>query len=173
MVAEHGHEVHPSMTQLGRRLACPVPLAMEKPVPIEHCVPSQHVIDRSCQFLGEDGSGLAGAVFFLESSEVLLTCRMVPQKQDGSFGKGPFQVCVTDRGPRGSVPFACGFLRTFDQTAIGDKILDPREALDIMNFREQDQAEDLANPGDGLQAVEGLGIVLFGCFHDRQLQVCQ
>jgi len=55
MVAEHGHEVHPSMTQLGRRLACPVPLAMEKPVPIEHCVPSQHVIDRSCQFLGEDG----------------------------------------------------------------------------------------------------------------------
>src|SRR5262249_61267417 len=100
----------------------------------EPCVPSQHGIDRSCQLLGKDGEGRAGAVFFLESSEVLLTCRMVPQKQDGSCGKGPLQVRVTDLGPRGSVPFACGFLRTFDQTAIGDKILYPREALDIMNF---------------------------------------
>ena len=83
MVAEHGHEVHPSMTQLGRRLACPVPLAMEKPVPIEHCVPSQHVIDRSCQFLGEDGSGLAGAVFFLG-----ITKRLHPMKEGGRKRKG-------------------------------------------------------------------------------------
>src|SRR5262245_34070662 len=98
---------------------------------------------------------------------------MVPQKQDGSCGKGPLQVRVTDLGPRGSVPFACGFLRTFDQTARGDKILSPREALDSMHFIEQDPAEELANPADGLQAVEGLGLVLCGWFRDRELRVGQ
>jgi hypothetical protein len=146
---------------------------MEQLVHSEHGVPSQHGIDRSGQLLGEEGEGLASAVFFLESSEVLLTCRRVAQTQDGSFGKGPCQGRVTDLGPRGSVPFAGGFLRPGDPTARGDNILPPREALAILHFVEQDQAEELAHPGDGLQAVEGRGIVLLGRLHDRQLQVCQ
>ena len=102
---------------------------------------------RAAQFLGQHGQRLARAVLFLQPSEVFLACRIVPQKQDGGFRKGPFQARVTNLASRGAVAFTGGFFCTFDQAAIGDKILHPPETLDVMNLVEQDEAQDFPIPG--------------------------
>ena len=64
-MAEHGGQAAPIMTQLGGRLTCSPPLALEKSVQIEHDPPFQHVIDGTREFMGQDREGLALAVFFL------------------------------------------------------------------------------------------------------------
>ena len=58
---------------------------------------------------------------------------------------------VADVGPRRSGAFARRFPGTRDQTTLGGKILHPREALDIVNFVEEYEAEDLPDAGDRLQ----------------------
>ena len=65
IVTEHGRQAEPIVTQLGRRLACSAPLAMEKLVQIEHYPAFQHVIDGTREFMGQDRERLALAVFFL------------------------------------------------------------------------------------------------------------
>jgi hypothetical protein len=140
-------------------------------VPIEHRITRPHVRDRPGPLLGQDCEGLTGAGLFLQAREILLARRMVSQQQHGGFGKGPLQGRVADRGPRGARPCAGGCLRTLHQAARGDNILHPREALDSMHCVEQDQAEDCANPGDRWQAVEGLGLVLLGRFHDGEFAI--
>ena len=37
-----------------------------------------------------------------------------------------------------------------------------------MNLIEQDQTQNFADAGDGLEAVQGLGVVLFRRLHDGQ-----
>ena len=64
-MTEHGCQVQPIMTQLGRRLAYSPPLTLEKDVEIEHHVSFQHIIDGPSQFMRQDRQGLALAMFVL------------------------------------------------------------------------------------------------------------
>ena len=142
---------------------------MEKVVHSEPRVTPQHGINRTAQFLGQHGQRLARAVFFLQSSALLLACRMVPQQQDGGFRKGPLQVRVTALASRGAVAVTGGCLCTCAQAARGDKILHPRETLDVLHLVEQDEAQDVPDPGHGLEHGQSLGIVLLGRCDARQL----
>ena len=72
---------------------------------------------------------------------------------------------VADFIARSAPAFAGGFLGTFDQTAIGDEVLDPWEAGNVVDFVEQHEAKDFANTGHGLEQIEGSGIVLLGCLN--------
>jgi len=45
---------------------------------------------------------------------------------------------VTDFGSLGAVAFAGRLFGAFDQPSIGDKVLDCGEAVDLMNFVEDD-----------------------------------
>ena len=65
LMTEHGCQAEPIVTQLGGRLACSPPLALEKLVPIERGRTFQHVIDRPGQLMRQDRQGLALALFFL------------------------------------------------------------------------------------------------------------
>ena len=67
---------------------------------------------------------------------------MVSEEQDGGFRKGPLEMGIADLGAGRAQAFPGGFLGTFDQAAIGDKILDPGEAVDIMDFVEQHEARE-------------------------------
>jgi hypothetical protein len=78
VMPEHGFQADPVGVQLGARLAHSAPLAMEKCVHIERRIPFQHVIDRSCQLVGQDGQGLALAVLFLQPAQVFLSGRIGP-----------------------------------------------------------------------------------------------
>ncbi len=64
-IAEHGCQAEPIVTQLGCRLACSPPLALEKCVVIEHYPPFQHVINRPGQLMSQDRQCLALPMFFL------------------------------------------------------------------------------------------------------------
>ena len=43
--------------------------------------------------------------------------------------------------------------------------------MDVVDFIQQHEAQDFSNTGDGLQQVQGVGIVLFRGFQERQFEV--
>jgi hypothetical protein len=65
LIAAHGGQAAPIVTQLGGRLTCSPPLALEKGLQIEYDPSLQHIIDRPRQLMRQDRQGLALAVFFL------------------------------------------------------------------------------------------------------------
>ena len=85
---------------------------------------------------------------------------IVPEKQHGGFGAGPFERGMTNFRAGGAVAFPRRFLGAFDQAALGHKILNPGKAHNIMNRIQEDQSQDFANPGDRLPPVQRLGMVL-------------
>ena len=108
---------------------------------------------------------------FSKRVRIPLTRRIGAQTQHRRFREGPFEVGVAKLRARSAVALPSRFLGTFDYTAIGDNILDPREAVDVMDFIEEHQGEDLPDPRDRAQAVEGVGIVLLGARDDGEFQV--
>src|SRR6266852_4932779 len=98
----------------------------------------------------EDGSRFARTMFVLEAGEIFLARRIVSQKEHRRFREGPLEVRMADLRAGGSRAFARGFLRTFDESAIGHEILDPREAGNVMNLVEQHQTQNLADARDRL-----------------------
>ena len=63
---------------LGARLARSAPLAGEELVHLERRVTLQHVIDRTCELVCQDGQGLTLAVLFLQPAKVFLSSRIGP-----------------------------------------------------------------------------------------------
>ena len=80
---------------------------------------------------------------------------------------------IADFGARSSRAFAVGFLRALDQTTIGGKLLHPREAVEIMDFIEQHEAENLTDTRHGLQQIQGVGVMVLGGFDNGELDVVQ
>jgi len=65
---------------------------------------SEHVIDRPGELVGQDGPGLARAVFFLSAGPRLLARRMVAQAQDRRFREGPRERRIAARCAGGAIP---------------------------------------------------------------------
>lgn len=84
-------------------------------------------------------------MFFLPSGQEFLAGGIIPQEEDGRFGKRPCEMGLANFGPCRTRAFAVGFLGTLDQTARGGKLLHPREAVDGLDFVEQYEAEHLAD----------------------------
>lgn len=49
--------------------------------------------------MGQDGQGLSCPMFFLQAGEALLTCRIIPEEEDGRFRDGPREMRIADFGP--------------------------------------------------------------------------
>jgi hypothetical protein len=86
------------VVQLGFRLIRSPPLSLEKRLRIESHLAFEHIVDGTGQLLGQDGSGLACVMFFLQAGEVFLRRWMVSEEQHGSFRKGPREMGVADFG---------------------------------------------------------------------------
>ena len=97
-----------------------------------------------------DRQRLTRAVCFLSAGQRLLARRMVAEAQDCRFREGPRERRMADLRAGGALPLPRRCLGACDQAARGHKILDPREAGDIMDRVEQDHTHKLANAGDGL-----------------------
>src|SRR3972149_5757490 len=80
---------------------------------------------------------------------------------------------VTDLFTAGAVFFAVGFFDALNQTAVGDEILDLREAFDGIDLVEEDQAEDSADPRDGLKQGIRSQIVFFSTGNDIAFELGQ
>src|SRR5262245_62041809 len=107
-------------------------------------------------------------MFFLQFGQVLLAGGIGTKKKHSRFREGPREMGVADLRARGPVALPSRLLRALDEAAIREEILDPWEAGDIMDFIEQHQAQDLADPGDRTQEVQGLGMMLLGRLEDGQ-----
>ena len=92
-------------------------------------------------------------------------------KKQACLGECPLEVVVSDLGVLGAELFASRLSGAFDEAAVGDKILDPGEASDVVDFVEEDEAEDLAHPWDTPEQVPAVDIVSLGAFFDVALEV--
>jgi hypothetical protein len=66
-----------------------------------------------------------------------------------------------------------GLLGTLHEPAVGDDVLDAREAGDVLDLIEEHQRQDLADPGHGAQAGEGVDVVDLGGAGEVQVEVGQ
>jgi hypothetical protein len=126
---------------------------MEELVYINGRLALDHIIDSPCQLVRQDGQRFPLAACFLHAGQVFLPGGIVAQEQNGDLGKGPLEVAVANFFARRAQSLASGFLGTLDQTPIGDNILHPGEAGNVVDFVEQHEAEDLANTGHGLHQI--------------------
>ena len=78
-VASVAEQVHPVAVQFGVELTDSPPLSVQEGVQITSRFAFQHVIDRPCSFVSQDGQGFALAVFFLEAGEQFLRGGIVTQ----------------------------------------------------------------------------------------------
>lgn len=166
-------QAHPFRVELGAGLTRSAPLGTQELLQIKGCLAFQHVIDRAGQFVRENTQGFAFVVFLLQTCQILLAGLVPAQEQRGRFSKGPCEVGVADCVPRCAQAFPPGCFGTLDETTIRGAILHAWEAVHVMDFVAQDEAEDVANAWDGRQEVPCLGIMLFRRFEDKEFEVAE
>lgn len=164
---------HPLRVELGAGLTRSAPLGTKELLYIKGCVSFEHTIDRPCKFVSQETQRFAFIMLFLQPGQILLS-RFVPaQEQRGRFRKGPCEVRVANLVPRRAQAFAPRFFGTLDKTTRRREILPPWEALNVMDFVEQDETEDFSNTWHRLSEVQRLGIVLFGCFEHKEFEIAE
>jgi hypothetical protein len=164
----------PERFQLGGRLIHPLQtLETEELFLVKSLLVFKHEIDGSPELVGEDREGLGFAVLTSKSLEILFGRFVALEEKDGSLGEGPLEVSVTDLFATGAIFFAVGFFDALHQAAVGDKILDRGEAFDGFDLVEDDEAEDSADPGDGLKQGIGSEVVFFGIGNDIPFELGQ
>ena len=157
----------PERFQLGGRLIHPLQtLETEELFLVKSLLVFKHEIDGPSELMGEDREGFGFAVLSGKPLEILFPGLVTLEEQDRCLGESPLEMSVTDLFTTGSVFFAVGFLDALDQTAVGDKVLDLREAADGFDLVEEDQGEDSADPGNGLKQGIGSEVVFFGTSND-------
>lgn len=90
--------------------------------------------------MGEDGQRFPLAVFADQPVMVTLSLFVVTQEQTGCLGESPFEMNIADFAVFGGKLFSTGFPGAFNQTTVGDKVLDPIKAANVMGFVQDDQA---------------------------------
>ena len=119
--------------------------------------------------MGQDRERLALTVLLLESGEILVACRIIPQEEDSGFREGPRELGMANFCARSPVAFARRFFGTLAQAAVGGNSLDAGDTRDSMHLRQQHEAQDVANAGHRLEQGDRLGIVLLSRFDDVSL----
>jgi len=130
-----------------------------------------HEVDGSPELVGEDGKGFGLSMFFSELFDEFLCGWIVPQEENGGFGESPLQVNVPDLGSAGSESFPRRALLAFHQSSVGGEVLDPFEALDLVNLVEHGHGENLSDSGNGTKPEEVLRVMDFGFLGEEKLEV--
>jgi len=164
----------PERFQLGGRLIHPLQtLETKELILVKRLLVFEHEIDGPPELVGKDREGLGLAVFTGKPLEILFGRLVALEEKHRCLGEGPFEMSVTDLFATGSVFFTVGFFDALYQTAVGDEILDRGEALDGFDLVEDDQAEDSADPGNGLKQGIGSEVVFFGTGNDIPFELGQ
>jgi len=109
----------------------------------------------------------------LQTAQKLLALGSVPQEQRGSCRKGPRERRMADFCARGAHAVATRCLAACDQAAIRGAGLPAGDTVALMHCVEHHEAEDVPNPGDGLEQREGMSLVGLGGVQDGELQVLE
>jgi hypothetical protein len=117
--------------------------------------------------VSQDGEGFGFSMLALQPSHEFLSFRVVAEKQDSRFRKGPLEMNVADLFAGEAIVFPGRLATALDETTVGDKLLHTREAGDVMDLVEDGQSQDLADAGDRTEQVERVMILLFGLAGDE------
>ena len=128
---------------------------------MKHLLTFQDMIDSPCKLVSEDSQGLCLAVLSCQFLSILDCFGVSPEKQDGSFREGPFQVGVADLFSRGANDLACRFLCTFDESAVGDEVLYSGKPVNVVDLIENSEAEDSSDARNGTEAKIRIGVMDF------------
>jgi len=74
------YSVHPMAVQLGVKLTDSPPLRVQESFHLKGDLSFEHVLDGTCQFVSQDGQGLALAVLFLQFGQEFLSFGVIPQE---------------------------------------------------------------------------------------------
>src|SRR5262249_6137641 len=85
----------------------------------------------------------------------------LPQEQAGRLPEGPAQVAVADLLAACAFDLASRLVVATHQPRIRQELPGAAESTDVVDLIKQGEGEDLADAGDGLQAVEGLHVIYF------------
>jgi hypothetical protein len=117
---------------------------------IKDCVAFEPNIERTCELVSKETQRVAFVRLFLQPGQILLAGLVASKDQRRRFRKGPCEVSVPNLVPSSAQAFAPGFFRTRDESTIRSDILHSWAAIDLVNFVEQDETEDVANARHGL-----------------------
>jgi hypothetical protein len=146
-------------------------LSRHEPLQLEGSAPQQHVVDGSTQLGRQNAQSLPLPVFLLKLGEVLLPDGVAAQKQRGRFGEGPLEVDIAHLGSGQLFRLTGRLVGSLYQASVGEKVLDPREAAQVVNLVEQGQREDLSNAWNGAQEEELPVVVLTDLMDQVELHV--
>src|SRR5205809_2344055 len=162
------------MVQLGRRLTrCRSISTVQKSFHVERLVAAQHVINRARQLVSQNRQGFALAMHFLQAGQIGLPWGIVSKEKNRRFREGPFQMRIADLGADGTVNLAGGLFLGLHQTAVGNEILNRREARNVVDFIQKHQGQNLADARKRIQQMKCIRIVQLGMTQDFQLDLVQ
>jgi hypothetical protein len=145
----------------------------KKDVHLKSHLTLEQILDRPGQLMRQEAQGFAWVMFFLQAGQIVLPLRISAQEQRGRFAKGPWEMGMADFRARGASTCAPGFLAALDQTAIGGEVLHAGKALDAVDVVEQHEAKNLADTGDGVEQIQGMGIVRLGRLDHREFSIAE
>ena len=126
----------PEWLQLGVELTPPPPNSiLVELVRVEDLSSLEHEVHRAGELGGQHRERLALAVLFLEPLVQLLGGGVGAQERGGQLPEGPLQMRVADLAPGMPQELAGRLARGLDQPAVGQELLHPREALDVVRSR--------------------------------------
>ena len=120
--------------------------------------------------MSQDGKGFRFSMFALQASQEFLAFRVVAEKQDSRFREGPLEMNVADLFAGEPIVLPGRLATALHQATIGDKLLHPLEARDVMDLVENGQGQDFSDARDRAEQIEGVVILLFGLAGDEELE---
>ena len=109
--------------------------------------------------MSQNGQRFGFSRFALQASQEFLSFRVVAEKQDGRFREGPLEVNVADLFAGEAIVLSSRLATALHQTAVGDKLLHPREASDVMNLVENRQGQYRCRGPNGADRRSGDPVV--------------
>jgi hypothetical protein len=98
----------------------------------------EHEVNGTPELVSQDREGLGFTMLMGKPLEILFPGLVTFEEKDRRLGENPLKMGVADLITVGSVYFTVGLFGAFDQAAVGDEILDRREALDGFDLVEND-----------------------------------
>ncbi len=98
-------------------------------------------------------------MLLLQAFQVLLAPGIGPQEERRGLREGPLEMDVADLTAAEAVNLAGRTPGTFDQARIGRKLLDPGEAVDVLDLIEDRGRQDLADAVDAPEKIVAVDIV--------------
>jgi hypothetical protein len=149
---EHRRRASPWAVPVMRGVSC-IPSRLlsycfEKPLGIKRRPPFQHGVHGAPELLGEDRQGFGFAVAADQSLMIEFGRQIFSKEQAGCLAECPFEMDVADLVVWAGPALASRFMGAFHQPSVGKEVSHCGEAVDVVDFVEDDQGQGFSDTRD-------------------------